>query len=36
MLPYIPAEMLTGALEFVCYFFTAIGAVVSLLLTARG
>jgi len=37
MLPIIiPTETLAGALELVCYFFTAVGAVISFLLTARG
>ena len=35
MLLLIPAESVAGAIEMVCYFFTVVGAVISILLTAR-
>ena len=35
MYPLFPAENLAGALEFMCYFFTALGAVISLLVSLR-
>jgi len=35
MMPIIPAETLAGALELMCYFFTAIGAAVGFLLSGR-
>ena len=35
MLPFLPGDSLTGALEMVCYVFTVVGAIVSYVLTAR-
>jgi hypothetical protein len=35
MLPMIPAESMAGAFEFMCYFFTALGALISFATTLR-
>lgn len=35
MYPVIPAEMISGAVQLAVYVFTAIGALLSLMLTAR-
>lgn len=35
MYPLMPAESVAGALEFMCYFLTALGAAISFLATMR-
>jgi hypothetical protein len=36
MIPLIPEELLGSAMEMVCYFFTAIGVVLTILFAPRG
>jgi|GEM_PF-6721700 hypothetical protein len=35
MYPVLPPEIMSGALEMVCYVCTAVGALLSLLLSMR-
>ena len=35
MYPAVPAEVCSGAVNLVCYFFTVIAVLVTLALTAR-
>jgi hypothetical protein len=35
MYPVIPAEMMSGAVQLVIYFFTALGAFLGLFLSGR-
>jgi len=36
MIPLLPEELLTSAVEMVCYFCTAVGVVLSFFLAPRG